>query len=59
MLVREKLTAALLDAVDRLRTSGSLPSDPSPDIRLTVPPGTGLGDFTTDAKPTQNQEAQP
>jgi arginyl-tRNA synthetase len=48
MLVREKLTAALLDAVDRLRASGDLPSAPPPDIRLTVPPQNGLGDFTTD-----------
>lgn len=48
MLVREKLTAALLDAVDRLRASGDLPSAPSPDIRLTVPPREGMGDFTTD-----------
>ncbi len=48
MLVREKLTSALLDAVDRLRTSGELPSDASPDVRLTVPPSGGLGDFTTD-----------
>jgi arginyl-tRNA synthetase len=48
MLVKERLTLALAEALRRAQESGEVAQDAAPAIRLDVPPSASLGDFSSD-----------
>jgi len=48
MLVKERLTLALAEALRSVREAGEVSVETAPPIRLDVPPSAALGDFSSD-----------